>query len=325
MLNKYLINNFFSSFWTLFSILFIIASMILLLVISNVTAMLKITISEFLYLYTLSLPEIIFFTIPLSFFITASLSISKLFENSELITVLSLGVSPKRIIEPFWKISILITLVMLFIVFLSIPGSQISYKNFFNTKKTESQFNFAPSSIGQKFGNWNIFIKNKHKNNYKNLVLYNQEKNILILSKKAKTYKKGNYFVLSLKNGFSYSTSKGKISYLKFNQLDINQKISLQNISFKTISQYLKKYKFKTNRYFIIALFPIISLFFLASISFFHNRYQKNYSLIFALVISVAYYLSAFVLSKQLWAVFVIVPIFTIIAKLLEKRRIKRF
>ena len=68
MLNKYLINNFFNSFFTLFSILFIIASMVLLITISNMTAVLKINLGEFIYLYILSLPEIIFYTLPLTFF-----------------------------------------------------------------------------------------------------------------------------------------------------------------------------------------------------------------------------------------------------------------
>ena len=324
-LNKYLIDNFFSGFFTLFSILFIIASMVLLLTISNVTAVLKIDIWEFLYLYVLSLPEIIFYTLPLTFFITAAISIAKLFENSELITVLALGIAPKQITKPFFYLSIFVTILLLIITFFSIPTSQILYKNFINIKKTESQFNFTPSSIGQKLGDWNIFIEKKDKNIYKNIVLYNNEKNILINAKTAKTLKKNNYFILSLYEGNLYSQKETKLSKIKFQNLDLNQKISITKLSFNSIKEYLQKYKKKTNKYFIISFFPLVSFFFLATISFFHNRYQKNHAIIFGMIISIFYYATAFVTYKNLYSIFLIIPIFIITAKIIEKKRIKQF
>jgi len=323
-LNKYLINNFFSSFFTLFSILFIIASMVLLITISNMTAILKITISEFLYLYVLSLPEIIFYTLPLTFFITSAIAISKLFENSELITVLALGTTPKKIVRPFLYLSIFATILLLVITFFSIPTSQILYKNFINIKKTESQFNFAPSSIGQKIGIWNIFIEKKIKNSYKNIILYNSQKNIFIHANKAKTHRENNYFILSLYNGTLYNQDKNTIK-MNFKHLDLNQKISIKKLSLNNIKEYLQKYKTKTNKYFLISLFPIISFFFLASISFFHNRYQKNHSIIYALIISVIYYAIVFTTYKNLYAILFIIPIFIFLAKLIERKRIKQF
>jgi lipopolysaccharide export system permease protein len=323
-LSKYLTDNFFKSFFTLFSVLFIIASMVLLLTISNMTAVLKINISEFLYLYVLSLPEIIFYTLPLTFFITAAISIAKLFENSELIMVLSLGTPPKKIVRPFLYIAISITFLLLIITFLSIPTSNILFKNFINTKKTESQFNLMPSSIGQKIGNWSVFIKNKNKNTYKDIILYNSKKNVLIFAKKAHTFRNHNYFVLSLKNGNLYQSNDGKLLKLNFNKLDLNQKISITPLSFNSIAQYIKLYIYKTNKYLIIAFFPIIGFLFLSSISFFHNRYQKNNTIIYAMIISIAYYTTVFITFKKLYAILIIIPIFIIMSQIL-KRRIKRF
>jgi len=324
-LNKYLIDNFFKSFFTLFIILFIIASMVLLLTISNMTAVLKINIWEFLYLYILSLPEIIFYTLPLTFFITAAISISKLFENSELITVLALGINPKQITKPFFYLSIFLTILLLIITFFSIPTSQILYRNFINIKKTESQFNFTPSSIGQKLGEWNIFIEKKDKNIYKNIVLYNNNKNILINAQTAKTLRKNNYFVLSLYRGSVYSQKNTQFSKINFQNLELNQKISLTKLSFNTIKEYLETYKKRTNKYLIISFFPIISFFFLASISFFHNRYQKNHSIIYGLIISVLYYAIAFGSYKKLYSILLIIPAFIFLAKLIERKRIKQF
>jgi lipopolysaccharide export system permease protein len=322
-LNRYLIDNFFSSFFTLFAILFVIASMVLLLAISNMTALLKIDIYEFLYLYLLSLPEIIFYTLPLSFFITSALSVSKLFENSELITILSLGVTPSKIVRPFLYLSVLISAVLLVITFFSIPTSQILYRNFFNTKKIESQFNFSPSSIGQKFGEWNLFIDTKEKNRYKKIVMYNNNKHVFIIADSAKTSKKDNYFILSLQHGHLYN-QQSKTAILSFSRFDINQKIKITPLSFNTIGEYLKKYKKKTNKYLIISFFPIVSFFFLATISFFHNRYQKNHSVIYSAIIAVSYYAVTFIVYKNLYAILLIVPIFFVISQVFKKR-IKQF
>ena len=323
-LNKYLINNFFHTFIILFGILFVISSMILLLTISNVTMMLKINISEFLYLYFLSLPEIIFFTIPLSFFIAASITIAKLFENSELLSVLSLGVSPKKILKPFLYISIFITIISLIITFFSVPASSILYKNFFNIKKAESNFNFLVSSTGQKFGEWSLFAQKKVNKKYHNIVMYNNKKKILITAPIGYTTKKDNIFSLILLNGHIYNKNK-KTNYIKFKKLKINEKINITNLSFQTIGQYIKTNKDKTNKYFLISFFPLIAYFFIGGISFFHNRYQKNYSIIYTLAISIAYYIAAFVLHKNLYSIFYIVPIFIIIGIIFSKKRIKRF
>ena len=323
-LNKYLINNFFNLFITLFGILFIISSMILLLTISNVTVMLKINMTEFLYLYFLSLPQIIFFTLPITFFITSTLAISKLFENSELISVLSLGINPKKILKPFLILSIFITILSLIITFLSIPSSTILYRNFINIKKDESNFNFKASSTGEKFGNWNIFIDKKIKNINKNIVMFNNKDNYFITANKAKTYKKGNYFVLELFNGNLYKKDN-KIYMLKFDKLDINQKLNIKKLSLESIKDYISKYPKKLNKYFIISFFPLIAYFFIAGISFFHNRYQKNHSIIYTIIVSIAYYVTAFVTYKNLYAIFYVIPIFIIIGIIFTKKRIRRF
>ena len=322
-LDRYLIHSFFSSFFTLFIILFVIASMVFLLTISNMTSILKIDIFEFLYLYILSLPEIIFYTLPLSFFITASLSLAKLFETSELITVLAIGVAPKRILKPFFFISIFFTFLLLIITFLSIPTSNILYKNFINIKKTESQFNFSPSEIGQKFGNWNIFIEKKDKNQYKNIVLYNNKKGNLILANRAKTYRKNNYFILSLYDGIVYYSNK-QISIIKFKKLDLNNKIEIENLTILKITQYIKKNRQKIMKYFLISIFPFIAFFFIGAISFFHNRYEKNHSVIYALIVSITYYILVFTTYKHLYSL-ILIPLFIFIGYFIEKKRISRF
>jgi len=322
-LNRYLINNFFTTFFPLFAILFIVASMVLLLTISNMTAVLKINLWEFLYLYFLSLPEIIFYTLPLSVFIGSAVSIAKLFENSELLTILALGIEPKRILRPFLYIAIITSFILLIITFFSIPTSQILYKNFFNAKKIESQFNFSPSAIGQKFGEWNLFIKSKKGKKYRNIVMYNNKKEILITAQKAKTFKKANYFILSLENGHLYQKGE-KTTILSFEKFNINQKIELTNISFNSIGEYLRKYKKKSNRYLIIALFPLVGYLFLAPVSFFHNRYQQNHSIFYSGIVTISYYVATFILYKNLFAIFIIIPIFFIISLPL-KRKVKQF
>jgi len=324
-LNKYLVKIFFNSFFILFSVLFIISSMVLLLTISNMTVLLKISVSEFFYLYALSLPEIVFFSLPLTFFITASLSISRLFDNSELLSILSFGISPKKILKPFLIISFFFTFLLLIITLFSIPTSNILYKNFINIKKTQSEFNFLTSSIGQKFGNWNAFIKTKSRDEYEDIVLYNNKKNILITAKSATTSRKENYFILSLQKGNIYLSTENHSNMIKFQQLNINQKAPVTDLTLNSIKKYIQTNTQKINKYLLISLFPMISFLFIYSISFFHNRYEKNHSVIYAISISVLYYLLVFSLYKKLYAILIILPMFFIFSKFLEKKKKVQF
>ena len=324
-LNKYLVSNFFTSFITLFFILFMVASMVFLLKLSNVTAMLKINIFEFLYLYFLSLPQIIFFTLPLTFFITSATSLAKLSENSELIVLLSLGITPSKILKPFLFISAFITAILIFISLISLPSSNILYRDFLINKKNESAFNFSTSTASQRFGNWNVFVKSKKKDGtYTNSILYNNKRNILILSDSSKIIQDPEYFRFSIFFGNLYQI-KNNFSKIQFDRLDINKKLAKTKLNFTTISQYIHKKQKDFYTFLTISFFPIAIYFFLANISFFHNRYEKNHSIIYALIISVLYFVLAFSLSKLLYVTLLVPILFFIIGYLIYNKRIKRF
>jgi lipopolysaccharide export system permease protein len=324
-LNKYLVSNFFVSFVTLFLILFTIASMVFLLKISNVTAVLKIDIFEFIYLYFLSLPQILFFTLPLTFFITSALSLAKLSENSELIVILSLGVTPRKILKPFLLISLFISFVLLFITVISVPSSNILYRDFLINKKNESAFNFSASSAAQKFGDWNIFVEEKKDDgSYSNSVLYNTKNEVLIISESSKIIEDTEYFRFSVFNGMLYKIND-KFNELQFKQLDINKKLEKTELNLKTISEYIKNKKKEFFTFLTISFFPVSIYFFLANISFFHNRYEKNHAITFALIISVIYFVLAFSLAKIYYLTPLIPLSFLTIGYLIYKKRIKRF
>ena len=154
--------------------------------------------------------------------------------------------------------------------------------------------------------------------------MFNDKENYFITAHQAKTYKKGNYFVLSLKNGNLYKKDE-KTYTLQFKKLNINQKLNIKKLSLESIKDYIIKYKKKLNKYFLISFFPIIAYFFIGGISFFHNRYQKNHSITYTLIVSIAYYTTSFITYKHLYAIFYIVPIFIIIGIIFTKKRIKRF
>ena len=324
-LNRYLISNFFVSFITLFFILFMIASMIFLLKLSNVTAMLKINLFEFLYLYFLSLPQIIFFTLPLTFFITSAISLAKLSENSELIVILSLGVAPSKILRPFLYISLFITSILLFITIISIPSSNILYRDFLINKKNESAFNFSASTAAQRFGDWNVFVESKKDDGtYSNSILYNKKKNILVLADSSKIIQDPTYFRYSIFFGNLYQMKKD-FTQIKFERFDINKKLAKTKLSFTTISEYIKQKQKEFYTFLTISFFPIAIYFFLANISFFHNRYEKNHSIRYALLISIIYFVLAFALVKLLHFMLFIPILFLIVGYLIYRKRIKRF
>lgn len=322
-LSKYLISNFFSSFLGLFLVLFTVSSMVFLLKSANVTALLKVSMSEFMYLYFLSLPQILFFTLPLTFFITAAFSLSKLFDSSELIVILSSGITPMKILKPFLVMSLLITLLLLTITTVSIPFSTILYKNFLLMKKNESAFNLSTSSVGQKINGWSLFIEKKEKSTYKKNILFNEKQDIFIISDSAKIEKNRNYFTFALSKGTLYQGGI-ETNIVNYEKLHINSEIKQTRFTLETLSDYIASNAKQFYTFLAISFFPFALFFFLAPISFFHNRYDKNRTVAYSMVLIITYVGAAFTLNS-LYLFFLVPLLFTLAGYYLHTLKLKRF
>ena len=318
---KYELREFFPNFFTIFFILGIIISLIFIISISNITSSFQITFFELLKMYLLTLPQIIFLSISIAFFIASVNEFAKLSETQELIAMFSLGIKPIKILKPIIVLGIIFSFINLFILFISIPYSKVAFNNFKNQKKQEAKFNLQSSKISQKLGDWVLFASGgkKHKS-FENIYLYNNKKNQLILAKSANLHTKNNALHFDLHKGNFYDFNKSlKINYQK---MQINQKISNISISLFNFKNYFLYNRKTFVKYLPFALIPMALLFFIPLLSFFHPRLQKNKSLLFSILILAIYIIFTFA-NKHLLISIIIPLIFFISGFILYKWRIK--
>jgi len=318
---KYELREFFPNFLTIFFILGIIISLIFIISISNITSSFQISFLELLKMYLLTLPQIIFLSTSIAFFIASINEFAKLSETQELIAMFSLGIKPIKILKPVILLSLLFSFINLFILFISIPYSKVAFNNFKNQKKQEAKFNLQSSKISQKLGNWVLFASGgKNKKSFENIYLYNNIKNELILAKSAKLNTKHNILHFDLFGGNFYDFNKSiKINYQK---MQINQKISNISISIFNFKNYFLYNRKVFVKYLPFALIPIALIFFIPLLSFFHPRLKKNRSLIFSILILALYIILTFA-NKHL-SISMLLPLaFFITGFILYKWRVK--
>ena len=319
-LSKHLILSFSSIFLSIFGVLFLITSIIIIISISNVTSNIHITFLDLLKLYLLSLPRVVFIALSISFFVATVVLFSKFSETTELIALFSNGISPFKILKPFFYLAIFITILNLIILFISIPYSKTAYHNLKNEKRENTKFNFQTSQMSQRFDNWNIFISSKEENKYKNIILYNNKEQKFILAKEANLINKDNYISLKLNSGNIYNFNKSII--IDFSSLEINKKLPSLSISIFKIDKYFSQFKKLFIFYLPFALLPISLIFFIPVISFFHPRVHKNHSLLQAILL-ITIYLVLTKISNSITINLLIIITFFFVGLYLYKRKIK--
>ena len=318
-ISKYILKEFFPSFFTIFFILSTIISLIFIISISNMTANIKITFFELFKMYLLSLPQVIFLALSISFFIASVSIYSKLSETLELIALFSLGFSPLKILKGTYILAIIFTLINLFILFVSIPYSKAAFKNFKAKKTQEAKFNFQSTKISQQLGDWLLFASSSKNRSLKDIYLYNNQKNEFIMAANAKLNIKNNILKFKLSSGGLYDFNKN--FKIEFQKMQINQKIPTTKISILNLKNYFKSNKKLFTHYLPFSLIPISLLFFIPLFSFFHPRLHKNRSLLYSILLLAIYIILAFV-NKSLIISIILPLIFFVIGGILYKWKI---
>ena len=80
-LKGYLLSNFSQIYFSIFLPLFVIASVIMLVKIAAFTSVIQLSFFEMVKLYLFMLPELLFYTLPVTFFISAVMTVSKLYKS----------------------------------------------------------------------------------------------------------------------------------------------------------------------------------------------------------------------------------------------------
>lgn len=284
-LKKYIINNLSLLFLSIFLPLFSIASVIFLIKLATYTAIIQLSIWEMAKLYFFVLPEISFYTLPVTFFIAATLSLFRLSTDNEIVVLFSLGIRPNFIIKTLLKPALLLSTLLAFDFFVLFPHATVLSSNFISYKKSEAKFNLSASEFGHSFGEWLLYVgENNPDGSYTDIVLFKKDKKeeILINAKKAEIINDSGVLRLKLLDGEGYSYSKESFSQINFETMFINDTMTTSLTKYRTPVEYWTsedRRESKTHMFItdvLLSIFPVISLFLVASIGVVHVRHQKG-------------------------------------------------
>lgn len=307
-LSKYLIGHFFTSFISLFSVLFGILSIVFFIQLAKVTSIVQVNFTELFKLYSFMLPQIFIFTIPISFFVSVAICMYKISKDNESIVLFTLGFSPKKISNFFIVLASSFSLILLLNALVFIPISKQLNKNFVDYKKTQASFNIKASEFGQKISNWFLFLEQDKNANFNNIIMYEKKTNKnnerFLIAKNANLETKDNQIILHLSNGNAYDFGEDSINKLSFESSIFRTNLNLQIKDVTSILEYWKnelkdkKERVKFLFFICISFFPLSSVLYALSIGIVTIRYEQKsiYSKLFLVVIG--YFMIVFVLSK---------------------------
>lgn len=134
-LKQYLLSQLSQTFFPIFFGLYFITSIIFLVKIASLTSAITMDFIELLKLYSYVMPTIIFFTLPISFFVSLVITLSKLSSEYELIVITSFGLNPLKIIKIFFPITLVLSIALLIVSLGLIPKSKYLNSTFLEQKK----------------------------------------------------------------------------------------------------------------------------------------------------------------------------------------------
>ncbi len=322
---KYILNQFLSTNLSLFLVLFLIVSMVFFIQLARVTSSIEISFLDFLKLYSFTIPRIVLFTLPISFFISLALSLYRLSRENESIVCFALGCSPKLLARFFLRIAFFISFIMLLVALFFIPLAYSLQNNFIDYKKTQVSLHLKTGEFGQNFLNWLIFIEKEENSIYDNIIMYHPpskdyNKEQMIIAKKGEILRAEQSMSLNLYDGMVYDFDENNTWRVgHFDNMSINTLLQGFSSQDKNFYEYWKEMNENDKRakefviYVLISLFPLASTYFALSFGLVTYRYEKGiiYFGIF-LVISLYFGLLSAFYKPPLLSVFLIFFLFFI-------------
>ncbi|MFX4238061.1 LptF/LptG family permease [Aliarcobacter butzleri] len=298
-LQRYLYSQLAITFFPIFFGLFFITAVIFLVKISALTAIITVNFFELFRIFSYTIPDIIFYTMPISFFISMVITLSKLSSEYELTVITSFGLNPFKILKIFLPLTLLLTLLLLVVSVGLIPKTDFERKQFVNIKKNEANFNIKSGEFGQKFGDWLIFINDKKNNLYEDVKLLKVQKDNdqFVISKNAVLDNDKGVLSIRLDEGKAFLIDQEEFNQINYEAMYINDSISSAKTNvFTTTYDYWKnniknKVDLDDLTFFILtSFFPLMSLFLVITFGYFNPRYEKNRAIMYSLISIVLYY-----------------------------------
>lgn len=309
-LKNYLLSQLGNTFFPIFLGLFFITSIIFLVRIASLTSVVTINFFELLTLYAYVIPNILFYTLPVSFFISLVITLAKLSSEYELIVITSFGLNPKKILKIFFPITLVVSISLLIISLGLIPKTKYLTSKMMEQKTKEANFNIKASEFGQKFGDWLIYISKKDDKYYEEVKLFKTDKKMdqFIISKSANLNNESGNLSFVLNDGKSFYFEEEKVNQINYEKMHINDTLSKSKLDVYTnmYDYWEKRIKIygdgdKFVFYILTSIFPLISLFAVISFGYFNPRYDKNRSVVLGVSFAVLYYIFADYLSKNIF------------------------
>jgi lipopolysaccharide export system permease protein len=269
----------------------------------------QINFLELLQLYSYVIPTIIFYTLPISTFISLALSLSRLSSEYELIVITSFGLNPLKLIKVFLPVIVLTTVFLLINSLVLIPKSDSRYDAFKEQKRVEAQFNIRASEYGQQFASWLLYVDKEKDGLFKDIVLFKQEdgEDTFIISKHA-TLKNNNLSLsLNLRDGKALKI-KDDINQIDFKRMILYSQLKATS-NIRTLDDLLEYWKLSsssnTRKYKFVfsvltSIFPLISILFIISLGYYNPRYNKNKASAYAIVLTILFIILSQNFAKEL-------------------------
>ncbi|MCP4970867.1 MAG: YjgP/YjgQ family permease [Arcobacter sp.] len=323
-LKQYLFNQLSQTFFPIFLGLYFITSIIYLVKIAALTSIITMNILELFQLYMYVIPTILFYTAPISFFISLVITLAKLSSEYELIVITTFGLNPFKILKIFFPITLFLSIALVIVSIGLIPKAQFLNERFLEQKKKEANFNIKASEFGQKFGDWLIYISEEKDNNYNEVKLFKtkDKQDQFIMAKRAILDNDEGNLSFKLFNGKSFHINDKEFNQIDYKNMNINDTISkINNQQFTTSFEYWSN-KIKKNQridkltfYILTSIFPVISLFLVITFGYFNPRYEKNRAVTLCMLSVVIYYVfMKFLTETTLLHSLYLVPIIWIIS-----------
>jgi lipopolysaccharide export system permease protein len=335
-LKQYLLSQFSNTFFPIFLVLFFITSIIFLVRIASMTSVITLNLLELGTLYAYNLPNIIFYTMPISFFVSMVITLSKLSSEYELIVITSFGLNPSNILKVFLPITLIMSLSLLIISIGLIPKTKYLSQEMINQKTKEANFNIKASEFGQKFGDWLIYISKKEDKLYEGVKLFKTENNgadQFIIAKNAKLNNDLGNLSFILNDGKTFYFEKDKINQIDYKVMHINDTLSNSDIEpFTNMYDYWRVRlnnhgdMSKLSFYILTSIFPFISIYLVVAFGYFNPRYEKNRSVAYAVVSVVGFYLISDPLTKSigLFSIPIIMIFWSILSYFVYRLNVKK-
>ena len=303
----FILSHFSKTYFLIFLPFFSILSIVYIIRISILSSKFVLNGSEILDLYGFFLPDILFYTLPLSFIASLTATFTKLSHEHELIALFSFGLTPTKLRNLFILPALLFSILMLIISLYTIPQSTLKYKLFIDKKATEAKLSIIPDRLGQRFGDYMVFLGDKQGDHYQDIVLFatdNKQKRVIVIANDASMENNQSKFSLTLNHGTGDTFLPDSIASVQYKQMKLySYPKSRANIPWLSRG-WSKIYTNKRDMALLIyniflSLSPLLVLGMIAAFSIIHPRYQKSYTYLTGFGVSVMVYVTASLLRKQ--------------------------